>query len=593
VRTGPQGSDLKTALAQLGIPAVTIDDSKVLHSDEARYLLYLLQAVAAPDRSSINRALLSPFTGLGVAAILGLDDEVVLGLFTKYKNRWQQDGIYTALMDFIADFGVRTVLLQSPAGNGERIITNLFQLTELVHQLESRRNLSMAELISWLKRGIDGMLTEGDEYAQRVESDEEAVKIVTIHKSKGLEYKIVLAPFLDFKAGADFRFLSFRDPGTGEYVAGEKDRLTKEQEAWQLQQAEQENRRLLYVAITRAVYKCYIFRNESGYNRNSSLSVFLNALKADGPASAVIREEKGLPAAPVDGYKKAVVLKTPVQLEPVNFALREENWRKLSYTMLAAKTDQGLRGRSFPQADPYDSFVFHTLRRGAKTGNFLHFIFENINFSDDSRWDKWLKEGIRRFVPGQQELYHPMLRQMLQHVLHAAIPIDKVQFPLASVDWNKRIAEFEFDFPVPVFYPDALNALSDAERSINTRNFLEYSNGELEGILNGKMDLFFELDGRYYILDWKSNWLGAITQDYAPQALAEAMNQSNYHLQYLLYTLAARKYLESRIAGFDYERQFGGVIYLFVRGIRAGSQNGIFTTKPSLQKLRDLERILS
>ena len=109
--------------------------------------------------------------------------------------------------------------------------------------------------------------TEGDEYEQRVENDEEAVKIVTIHKSKGLEYKIVLAPFLDFVPRKGFEFLSFRDPESGDYVYVWKATvaITDQQRIWQLEQEEQENRRLLYVAITRAVFKCYLFRCESKY----------------------------------------------------------------------------------------------------------------------------------------------------------------------------------------------------------------------------------------------------------------------------------------------------------------------------------------
>ncbi|MBS1567440.1 MAG: PD-(D/E)XK nuclease family protein, partial [Bacteroidetes bacterium] len=115
---------------------------------------------------------------------------------------------------------------------------------------------------------------------------------------------------------------------------------------------------------------------------------------------------------------------------------------------------------------------------------------------------------------------------------------------------------------------------------------------ELEGIMNGKIDLFFELDGRYYVLDWKSNYLGPTPADYSPEAVAAAMNENNYHLQYLIYTIAVRKYLRTRIQGFDYSTQFGGVIYLFVRGVRAGTANGIFTTRPAEAKIDALEKLI-
>jgi exodeoxyribonuclease V beta subunit len=588
VRTGREGKEVKAALSRLGIPAVTLDDSKVLQSQEAIYLLYLLEALETPVRASINRALLSPFTAYTINDILLLDDEAALALFSKYRSRWHNDGIYTALMDFVTDFGVRHVLLQSHTENGERIITNFFQLAELVHQVESRKSLSMAEVISWLRRSIDDMSTEGDEYTQRVESDEEAVKIVTIHKSKGLEYKIVLAPFLDFNTGERFGFVSFRDPATGVYVGAERDRLTEEQRAWQQKQAEQENRRLLYVTLTRAVYKCYIFKNAR--QRTSTLSVFTEALR-DAPPN-LIRFEEGEVPVPAGSYLIPRAAGPSKTVAPVRFSLLQENWRRMSYTMLAAKPVHGPRPRPVAAEDEYGAFIFHTLRKGAKTGNLLHFIFENIHFSDDSRWEKSLEEGIRRFAPGQREFYLPMLQRMLKEVLHARIQIDGAEFTLSAVGRNKRITEFEFDFPVPVFLPSGLNALSDAELSIIVKDSRELAARQLEGIMNGKMDLFFEHGGRYYILDWKSNYLGSSPEDYAPLPLAVAMRENNYHLQYLIYTLAAKKYLESRLAGFDYSTQFGGVIYLFVRGARSGSSNSMYTIRPSLEKIKELEEIL-
>ena len=588
VRTGDQGKLVKSALAKSGVMAVTIDDSKVLQSNEALHLLYIMDAMVSPDRSSINRALLSPFTGLNTGSILLLDDEVTLRLFSNYKLRWQQDGIYTAVMDFIADFGVRKILLQEPNEAGERVMTNLLQVTELLHQMQSRKNLSMSELISWLKRGIDGMVTEGDEYAQRVESDEDAVKIVTIHKSKGLEYNIVLAPFLDFAPLASNTFFSFRSPDSGEYMGVEKSRLTSVQQAWYSQQSEQENRRLLYVAVTRAVYKCFIFQNQ--YFKHSTLTTFLNALSnAD---QQLIRFEDAPPLQQKLLHRKIQIPAPGSSLQKVNFNLAGQNWRKMSYTMLAAKGDKSLQARSQKNDDPYETFVLYTLKRGAKTGNLLHYIFENINFSDEAYWDRILEKAIRRFVPGRQELYMPMLRQLLQQVFTTVIEIDEVRFTLADIDYKKRIAEFEFDFPVPEFFPEALNDLSDELSSVNIKGFHELNSRQLEGIMNGKMDLFFEHLGRYYILDWKSNYLGAVAEDYTAAALASAMNENNYHLQYLIYTVAAKKYLASRLPSFDYESQFGGVIYLFVRGMRYGTDAGIFVSKPSQAKIAKLEATL-
>ena len=221
VRRNDQGKDLKQLLSKYGIPAVTIDDTKLLQSDEAGYLQHLLAAVIDINSSNINKALLSPLTGFNVASILAMDDELALNRFKNYQHLWEHEGVYVMLTRFIADYKVRQVLLQQTQ-NGERIITNILQLMEVLHKMQTQKQFSPLELTNWLKRGIEGMEVSGDEFEQRVESDEEAVKIVTIHKSKGLEYNIVFAPFLDLAADPRDGFVTFRDAVTGDYLFSEK-----------------------------------------------------------------------------------------------------------------------------------------------------------------------------------------------------------------------------------------------------------------------------------------------------------------------------------------------------------------------------------
>jgi len=110
--------------------------------------------------------------------------------------------------------------------------------------------------------------------------------------------------------------------------------------------------------------------------------------------------------------------------------------------------------------------------------------------------------------------------------------------------------------------------------------------------MNGKIDLFFEKNGKYYVLDWKSNYLGDATEDYEQEKLAAAMAENNYNLQYHIYTVAVNKYLRTRLPYFNYERDFGGVIYLFLRGLRSGSNNGVFFHKPDWSNIEKLESVL-
>lgn len=583
VRSGVEGRKVKEELSKNGVPAVTITDDKILCSDEARGLLYLLDAFADTTGGKINKALLSPFTAFKTADILQLDKEKVRGLFNKYKARWEADGIYTAIMDFIADFNVRTILLNSPE-NGERIITNLFHLAELLHKIQSNKMFSQPELLSWLKRGIQGMEVEGDEYLQRIENDEDAVKIATIHSSKGLEYPIVIAPFLDLlvkvpKANED-PVKSFRDPETGDYISMRWSSMNEEHQRLYSEQEEQENRRLLYVAITRAVYKCSVYRSTYSGNHNSSLAAFAGAVSSSNGLIA-FREPENV----VKKYNRLQEWKAPQQIKHVHFNLAHQNWVKMSYTMLAAKHDLLRRAISVRHQDEYNDFVFRQLKKGAITGNLLHQVFENIDFSNAGSWQNEIRRSVLRFAPQQKDMYEPMLYRMMTEILNAPIHMES-GFKIADIVPEKRIQEFEFDFPVNAFSAAALESLSDENIQVNVK-----SAGELEGIMNGKIDLFFEHKGKYFILDWKSNYLGDTLQDYSAEALSAAMNDNNYHLQYLIYTIALKKYLESRLK-FDYHTDFGGVIYLFLRGVRRDGRCGIFTTKPSVEKIAALEKMI-
>lgn len=586
VRKNKQAIAVKSCLAKRGIPGVTIDDSKILQSEEAVYVLYLLEALIDVNRPSINKALLSPFTGYDTKAVLALNEEAVLNDFREYKNIWDKDGVYSVLMKFVSDYQVSTLLLNHHTENGERTIANLFQVIEVLHKVQSEKQFSALELVSWLKRGIDGMQTEGDEFEQRVESDEEAVKIVTLHKAKGLEYNIVFAPYLDLDTKIHFRFCSFRDTETGDYIFADSQQLTAEQQQIVDEQTEQENRRLIYVAITRAVYKCYINKSLANYYKDSSLVPFVTSVKGVNPMLVTFEESPTIP----DRYYYSKAKEQPVSDSNtrVNFQLSQVNWRKMSYTSLAATHATNPKNNSNFAGDEYGHFVFKQLAKGTKTGNLLHEIFEKVDFSNSSYWNYPVQDALKKFAPKHREEWYPKLITLLEHVTKVNIEVGGQRFTLADIAAEKRLNELEFDFNVPLFNPSELNELEESDSRIDVKYY-----ESLEGIMNGKMDMFFEHDSKYCILDWKSNFLGDSLDYYKKELLPEAMSENNYHLQYLLYTLAAKKYLESRLADFNYEQHFGGVIYLFVRGVREGLDTGIFTRRPTVEKIERLEGMLS
>lgn len=587
VRSGKQGAMIKNELSRLGIPSVTIDETTVMNSDEAAYISYLLNAFDDPVRGNINKALLVPFTGIDREQLLTLDEEILIERFKAYGQLWETDGIYVTLTRFFMDYGVKGRLMNDCYNQGERALTNLFQLTEILHKIQTNKQFVNVELINWLRKVLEGMGMEGDEYELRVESDEEAVKIVTIHKSKGLEYHIVYAPFLDLTVGDKHNFCSFRDRDREEYLFASKEELSPEQQAdWELQQ-EQENRRLLYVAVTRAVYQLFILKNTRSRNGRTSLDYFYKALKAPPVKEMVtFADSSAIPSnAP---YNQVDKWKPLVKQEAAHFILLEANWQKLSYTYLSAPHVYTLKSNILAPADDYEEFIFKQLPKGNITGNFLHYAFEHIDFNRADNWEKTLVDAAARFLPGFGTNKIPMLLKMISHSLNVRIEIGGNTIVLAGLSQHSKISEFEFDFPVQEFNSRQLDALSTELTPILTANGRAHS-----GIMNGKIDLFFESGGRYYILDWKSNFLGDHPDNYTGIALQQAMADNNYHLQYMIYAVALKKYLELRVVNFDYSAQFGGVIYLFIRGLRPDSYTGVFTFSPNLEEITNFEAVFT
>jgi exodeoxyribonuclease V beta subunit len=195
---------------------------------------------------------------------------------------------------------------------------------------------------------------------------------------------------------------------------------------------------------------------------------------------------------------------------------------------------------------------------------------------------------LKRLSGIKDDTFVGQLVLMLRQVLNAKIATGETSFSLNQIKKEKRLDELEFDMIVPELSTTQLQDLSNPEHPFNVKNITQ-----LEGMLNGRVDLFFEYDGKFYILDWKSNFLGNDLEDYNAENIKFAMKENNYNLQYLIYTIALVKYLRTRKIDFDYEKDFGGVIYLFVRGVREDGSGGIFFCKPKLDLVEKISALLS
>jgi len=581
VRTSSQGKELKAKLAKYKLPAVTIDDTKLLNTDEAKQLLFVLKAVDEINTANINKALLSNLTGFIISEILQLNEETLLNSFKSYQDSWKKEGVYVMLMRFITDYQLRTRLLLSEQTNSERLLSNYLQLIEILHNTETKKKLLSIELINWLQKASEDDKADGDEFQQRIESDDEAIKILTIHKSKGLEYNIVFAPFLDLKSSI-WPVSSFRKED-GSFLFANKEILSDDQEELIKTQSEQENRRLIYVAITRARYKCFIHSNT--YLSKTSLKVFLNEFKKGMPLGII---QENTPQLDESFRYNANEQSYPVNFKTADsFTLEQQNWFKISYTFLNPEHAYLPKPYSKQALEQYDDFIFNILPKGAHTGNLLHYIFENIDFSDNTDWKRVISNGLKRLTPNNPDNYIPFLEEMLQCLITVKLKFGSEEFSLSEITPNKRLNEFEFDFTVQPFHTEQIAKLSTPETPFHIKSMQD-----IEGVMNGKMDLFFEKNGKYYLLDWKSNYLGNTLEDYSLENVSKSMGENNYHLQYHIYSVAIYKYLSLRIPNFNYEEHFGGVVYLFVRGVRSSNSTGIFTKVVNESLLNQIIKII-
>jgi exodeoxyribonuclease V beta subunit len=571
VRKNSQTSLIKKSLSTVNIPAITVDDSSVLKSDEAQSLIYLLNALLNPGRSLINKVLLNDNFGFKRTDIERLDNEYHLEKFRILRKEWFDKGIYNTLTLFMAAYHVRNNCLQKGLA-GQRALSNYMQLTEIMHEKTVLQKYTPEELLVWLTREKEKKL---DEYEQRVESEEKAVQIATIHKAKGLTYKIVFAPFLDLNIKGDCDFFDFRDDEGYKFTANPNE----EQLELYNQQNEQENRRLIYVALTRAQYKNYICTNKHHYYNRSSLKVFLNNQSEYFEVNREKKSEVNIYMPEIN--TRAFSPRDNPKIEIINtFGLH--SFSSLSKAHFIAPFEKvELTG----EENGYNQFIFQILGRGAKVGNALHSIFEHLDFTDEYSKLSTLAEASKYYPNIIKEKDLAMFEEMIDHIMNANLGDENSLFYLKEVADNKKLPELEFHFSINQVNKHLLNEVLGEQADLK-------GEADLEGLMTGFIDLFFEHEEKYYILDWKSNHLGNSIEDYSQEKLEEAMKGSNYNLQYHIYTIAVNRFLKSKIKDYNYDRHFGGVIYLFLRGIRSNQSSGVYFIRPSSENIQKLDELL-
>ncbi|MBC2620559.1 MULTISPECIES: exodeoxyribonuclease V subunit beta [Citrobacter] len=603
VRSRQEAALVRDALTQLAIPSVYLSNrDSVFETLEAQELLWMLQAVMTPEReNTLRSALATSMMGLNAQDIEALNNDenawdAVVEEFDGYRQIWHKRGVMPMLRALMTNRQIAENLLAT--AGGERRLTDILHISELLQEAGSQLESEHA-LVRWLSQHILEPDSNASSQQLRLESDKHLVQIVTIHKSKGLEYPLVWLPFITNFRVQDQAF--YHDRSSFEAVLD----LSDARESVELAEAERlaEDLRLLYVALTRSVWHCSLGvaplirrRGDKKGDTDVHQSALGRLLQKGEPMDAV-----GLRGA-IDALGcDDIACLTPGQpdgerwqvAQPVSATLSArtlqrtpgDGWRVTSYSGLQQR-GHGIAQDLIPRLDvdaagvgeviAESGLTPHQFPRGASPGTFLHSLFEDLDFTQPVD-PRWVEEKLA--LGGYDAHWTPVLTAWLDAILQA--PLNETGVSLSQLSAREKQVEMEFYLPIsqPLMASrlDALIRKYDPlSAGCSALDFMQ-----VRGMLKGFIDLVFRHQGRYYLLDYKSNWLGEDSAAYTQQAMASAMQAHRYDLQYQLYTLALHRYLRHRIADYDYERHFGGVIYLFLRGVDGEDpQQGIYATRP-------------
>ena len=622
VRNHKQAYVIQQCLQQRGINSVQQGRENVFGSTEALMLERVLKAIAEPDNTmAMTAALATDLWAYDASSLYALQqDEAAwtaqFELFYDLHQVWLRSGFMRAFRQLLNHISGQQQLLSLPVG--ERKLTNLLHLAELVQAQSTQQDGGMSSILQWFASRIQS-IDPNDETGQlRLESDEQLVHIITIHKSKGLEYPIVFCPFLwdsQIRVAKD-EVISFHDEALGyqAYVAFSEPDLTRASGANKKEQ-EAEALRLLYVALTRARERCVICWGNAKGVAESGLFSLLHPTATDADSELMLADVTALAGANAGTISLEVMAgeqavdyqaKLNGQGEQAAFSAKgfeghiQAPWRVGSFSALTQGHDAELpdydaqANAEAPVAQVQERNVLDrfSFPRGAQAGTCLHAIFEFLDFvsDDDAAIQGLVNKTLLQY--GFEGHWTPVVCDWVRAVCDTELQVG-TGLKLNQLSHSQRLDELAFYFPVASLSVSSLQqALLPllAPDSPLAKVILQLQFFDLTGFMKGFIDLVFEHQGRFYIVDYKSNHLGHQQAGYQTDDLNQAMISHDYPLQYLIYSLALHRYLRLRLPNYDPEQHLGGAYYLFIRGMQPEwGQAGVFYDKPNVAVLDALD----
>ncbi len=645
VRTTEQGRRVARALHQRRIASVEIGIESVLASRQAEQLERLLWAIAKPQSPHRTRgALTADVLGLDAAAVGTLqDDDKAWNVWTErlagWLEEWERADVATLVRRILESGEARGADRLLKYRDGARRITNLKHLAELLQEAETRERYSPTGLAAWFTRQRANAGDRDEMALLRLDSDEQLVKIVTMHAAKGLEFPIVFCPFL-WDAGAPRRkaWADYHSPEEGRREILDLDPSPDDLEEDWLEQFSDEAR-LLYVALTRAKERCVVTWTKVRQTEHAPFAWLLygrdaasgevdagtllgvaktakefspeqwrtgldDLRKRCSTAIGIVDIDLGYASPPAEHIAKA-----QAELEVRHLGRELARVRQMSsYSALAhsagvAESPGDHDTVEQPDRDEADTTEeveeataegesvrgAFTFPGGSRGGNCLHRIFERLDRGEEEYVEDACRESLARYRIDAQ--WMDVARSLVANAratLLAAADGPGVGKGFRLRDLDRAVPEMEFHLPL-----DGLDRrrLGEALADHGYDNPFAGSRSNIEGYLRGFIDLVAGHDGVWYVLDYKSNWLGNRPDDYRPAGISKAMREHRYPLQYLLYLVALSRYLAGRLPAYDYDEHVGGSFYLFLRGIdaAAGINRGVYFDRPSRSCIEALD----
>jgi len=612
VRSNFEAATYQKRFRRLGIPAVVTGRHSVFQTAECESLLQVLPAIVCPtDRSLLKTALSCDWFGLDGAQHyrIGTDETALSAIqqrFHLYLTRWQERGFLPMFTALLRDEQIQHTLGRRP--DAKRRLANVQHLAELVQQHQQRAHLSCEQTISWLQRAVEGNESVEDDLV-RLADDGRALQIVTMHSAKGLEFAVVFCPSLltptyqrrdvSVVFAHDEQGRRICDLGSERFAAHRERELDEERE---------ENLRLAYVAITRATLRCYLFWADiAGHGqRPSSLASPLGQLLFAGAAADYgdqVAQLRDLGSKESCVYRLIEAQQPPPSYRPGTTAPplvgpRARGERSLqavrTRTSFSALAMLGSRHDAEPARGAFDERTASPgdemetpLPGGVRFGSVVHEILEEYDFTELAAADFAEQLLADRCHRAGLAVDIPALRELLRRCVTTPLLPDReysVNFSLADLGGHYLVKEMAFTLTLAPGSTPQINELLAVDPAC-----APLSHRDLGGYLTGFIDLVCLHNGRYYLVDYKTNQLGG-ENGYGRESLLAAMRAHHYGLQYWLYTVVLHRSLRRWLPDYHYEKQFGGVIYPFLRGMHPDRPgNSVYFTVPDGDRVARLD----